>query len=1589
METSAGDPIRSSSSRLLVLMFTDLVDSTALKARIGIEDYQPLKARHDQFIRQALSAAPTGKVLQDTGDGYFISFDSIGHAIGAALVFQWLMAQEAWPHPFQTRVGLHLGEVEQRHNEVTGQPGFVASAIDLASRTMSLARGGQILLTRSVFDAARQVVRHHPSPGPDAPLPTLKWMAHGPYLFKGSTEPIEVFEVGAESVAPLVPPPDSEKAKRHIRPGDEETLGWRPAVNRSLENAPNWILTEKLGEGGFGEVWLAEQIKTHAKRVFKFCFDPERLRALKREVVLFRLLKEALGDRRDIAAVKDWQFDRAPYFIELDYCPAGNLSDWAAAQGGIEKVPLEKRLTLVAQIAEALSAAHSVGILHKDIKPSNVLMMVDTDGWFYPRLSDFGIGILTDRSRLASFNITAIGFTALNIEINDSSRTGTRMYSPPESLLDRPHTVQGDVYALGVLLYQLAVGDLHRPLAVGWERDIADDLLRQDVAAALEGTPSRRLASSAELVTRLRTIQKRRSTIEIQRRSVELGRLAARRKRLLVGSGITMALLILVIIGFAFLLTQVRRQEQVAENNLGEAVAAKNIAREAEIKARSRLIANLVDHGFEYQNTGDPSLALLYFIHVLELDADTPAITLNERIRIRAALELAGRPVSAFGDEATHFHALIGSGLEATADGRKLQWRGKNEAMILNRDGRPVTTPLVHRSYVQDAAFSPDGTRVVTASQDQTARVWDAATGQPVTPSLKHDSTVWHATFSPDGTRIVTVSADHCARVWDATSGLPLTPPLHHEGGVNEALFSPDGSRVVTSSRDGTARVWDAGSGEPVAPALKHANEVSHAAFSRDGTRVVTASADGTARVWDAGNGEPVTPALKHENEVNYAAFSPDGTRVVTASSDQTARVWDANNGKPLTPPLKHEDWLSYAVFSPDGSRIVTASHDKTVRVWDVATFEPLTPPLKHDERVNQAVFCPDGTLLITSDGKSMRVWDATSSRPITTQLKHGGSVWHAAFSPDGTRIVTASDDHIARVWDVASGRPLTPPLQHERGVNEALFSPDGGRVITGSDDKTARVWDANTGQPVTPPLNHDREVLGAAFSLDGMRVVTASRDQTACVWDATSGQPLTPPLKHNGTVLQAAFSPDGTRIVTASDDRTARVWDAASGLPVTPPLKHTATVWHAHFSPDGTRVVTASEDQTARVWDATSGQPLTPPIRHDRAITDATFSPDGTRIVTASHDQSARIWDAANGQPLTAPMKHQSAVWRASFSPDGTRIVSASADKTARVWDANSGQPLTPPMKHDADVRSAEFSPDGSRIVTASVDWIARVWDIGPATQPVADLKAHAEIISLRTIDETGGVMPLGPGEFQSRWDRLTAKYPQEFFPPPNLELVDEAMKSKVMSPVLVAELGKWFDKKQQHAGAEKLLDFARQRGAPIDAALLARSHWQAGELSAAAIEFKIAIEQRDPVKDVAERKYLQVCLAAVEREARLEAAAVTATDYWWSTTWKPAGPRLWRKLDAETWQETDPSGAMKIFSIVSMGDPKLGTGLVVRCKADPDLEVWIPKLIEGNQTYYRRAKEDKNWHGMGGIHPGARPATPPTTQPTTATHP
>jgi class 3 adenylate cyclase/serine/threonine protein kinase len=505
-------------SRLMVLMFTDVVGSVELKQRHGDAAVAKMISRHDEIFRYTVAAFPFAEILKDVGDGFLARFSSASDAVHAALHFQNALHNENFNgERLKARIGLHLGEVAELEPEgLSGSAKLSGFAVDITARVMGLALPGQILMTRAAFDNARQYVREFPQPvtveatASKQTPPARKWMAHGRYLFKGAEEPLEVFEVGEVGIAPLRVPPDTDKARRAVAADQEETLGWRPAVGLDVPDRKNWILDHKLGEGGFGEVWLAEHAKTHMRRVFKFCFDAERLRSFKRELTLFRLLQVALGDRNDIAKLHEVKLDAPPFYLESEFTEDGSLVEWAATKGGIDKVPLATRLDLVARTAIAVAAAHSVGVLHKDIKPSNILIYRAPDGQPMPRLTDFGIGELTDRAKLAGRNIMVTGMTESLITGNESSRTGTRIYAPPEALVGKPFTIQGDVYALGVLLYQMVVGDLEKPLAQGWERDIADPLLREDIARCVEGDEQKRLASATELAHRLQNLAARR-----------------------------------------------------------------------------------------------------------------------------------------------------------------------------------------------------------------------------------------------------------------------------------------------------------------------------------------------------------------------------------------------------------------------------------------------------------------------------------------------------------------------------------------------------------------------------------------------------------------------------------------------------------------------------------------------------------------------------------------------------------------------------------------------------------------------------------------------------------------------------------------------------------------------------------------------------------------------------------------------------------------------------------------------------------------------------------------------------------------------
>lgn len=747
------------------------------------------------------------------------------------------------------------------------------------------------------------------------------------------------------------------------------------------------------------------------------------------------------------------------------------------------------------------------------------------------------------------------------------------------------------------------------------------------------------------------------------------------------------------------------------------------------------------------------------------------------------ALLLLGMAVAGWEASARRTEALVQLAANHTEQGRQLLLSGRpgqalaylNQAyretgigahsvlrFLLARAASQATTQRIvlrgHSGPVSSAVFSADGDRVVTASNDCTARIWDARSGRVATVLDGHTRAITSAVFDPDGGRVVTASVDHTARIWDSRGGKVLVILAGHVGPLWSATFSTDGSRVVTASEDGTARLWDARSGHAVRVLRGHGSAVTSAVFSPNGNRIVTvADHDNTARVWDAKSGQALA-MLKCPGEkmVSSAVFSPDGGRVVTACWDGSALVWDVQSGDLAGtpgPPSRRIAWD--AQFSPDGTLIVTADGDKIATVRDARTGYLIARLEGHESDVRAAMFSPDGSQVVTaSDDKTARVWDVRSGQVLAVLWGHEAHVSSARFSLDGSWVVTASKDGTARVWSVRSGRVLAMPEGHQATVNSGVFSPDGNRVVTASNDRTARIWDARSGQMLALLRGHKEPVNFAMFSPDGSCVVTASNDATARVWDVHSGQVLAQLVGHANPVIRAAFSPDGSHVVTASLDGTARVWDRRSGTTLAVLDGHKGGCDSATFSPDGGRVLTATKGM-ARVWDVHSGKVLARLPRVGEAVfspegdrvfatgagtgwvfnawngrvlavlkTDGglcgspAFSPDGNRVVMIYGGEAAGIWDARIGKMLATidgqreTDRQRETFWSAAFSPDGSRVVTTSIGNTVRIWDALNGKLLANLAGHNETVWFAAFSPDGSRVVTASDDRTARIWD-------------------------------------------------------------------------------------------------------------------------------------------------------------------------------------------------------------------------------------------------------------------------------------
>jgi WD40 repeat protein len=821
-----------------------------------------------------------------------------------------------------------------------------------------------------------------------------------------------------------------------------------------------------------------------------------------------------------------------------------------------------------------------------------------------------------------------------------------------------------------------------------------DFLRRQDVAIALDWLNVPHPGRAQPMPAQANYIRRSHEFHESEREQQR--RLLSRTRRWLAAATVAG---LAALIALAFL-----RQEVVRANSETEEAAQ---AKRAALLQESRAIAALAQ---QESDRGDQPTAMLLALEVL--------------------------PAPAFGGDRP---------LSAEAEGVLRQaWMRNRETLLVGHTGGTAAV-----------SFSPDGRRVVTASWDHTARVWDLSGPRPVATVLEgHKDVVLAASFSPDGRRIVTASKDHTARVWDLSGPRPTAMVLEgHTETVLEASFSPDGQRVVTASEDGNARVWDLSGPRPVATVLKgHTAYVLAASFSQDGRRIVTASIDRTARVWDLSGPRPVATVLEgHKGIVTAASFSPDGRRVVTASDDETARVWDLSGPRPVATVLDgHGHGVTTASFSSDGRLVVTGSGDGGVRVWDLSGPAPVATQLDEqgDYRpVRVALFSPDGHSVVTaSDEDIARVWDLTAPSPVAKVLKLDGRAYWASFSGDRPRVVTEAQDHTVEIWEVSDMHPFATILAgHMDVVFAASFSPDGRRVLTASKDLTARVWDLSDPRPVAKVLEgHTARITAASFSPDGLSVVTASDDDTARVWDLSGPRPVATLLEgHKGSVTAASFSPDGRRVLTASEDGTARVWDLSAQRPVATVLEgHTGAVTTASFSPDGHRVLTASLDKTARVWDLSGPRPVPTVLEgHGLGIRAASFSPDGRRVITASDDYTARVWNLSGTRPMSTMLGlHRGGATAASFSPDGRSVLTAAEDGELRVWDLAGPRPVATELEGATDkVEAVSFSPDGRHVVAGSSDGTARVWDLSGPRPVGTTLIGHSSWIMAASFSPDG----------------------------------------------------------------------------------------------------------------------------------------------------------------------------------------------------------------------------------------------------------
>ncbi len=1133
-------------------------------------------------------------------------------------------------------------------------------------------------------------------------------------------------------------------------------------VSAASRQFGDYELLGEVARGGMGVVYRARQARLNRVVAIKLLLGGEWASA----EFVHRFFAEAEAaarlDHPGIVPIHEIGVHEGQHFIAMKFIEGETLAA-RLARPDSRPSPADA-VRLVATLARTVHYAHQRGVLHRDLKPGNVLL--DPRG--EPILTDFGLAKLLEQDTKLTRTHAVLG---------------TPAYIAPELASGRSSdsTTSADVYGLGTILYELLAGE--PPFSGGTAMEILRRVLECEPTApsrsalrSKDTPPSRRRAPTASTPPELPSVDRDLDIICLKC----LEKDPARR----YGSAEALA-------------------DDLERWLRGEPILARPIRPSERLQKWIRR---------------NPTITLLTSILFLALVAIS-VISTAMSVRISGAREIIARQAEDRRQQIVHLNVATGNrlaeegdGLTATlwfAEAARLEAQaGRNDDMHRYRLAAAWRhSPALEHAWFQTGAitsvrFSADGTRLLTASRDGTARLRWVANGEDVAPPLLHPAAVEAAEFAPDGKHVATLCADHQARLWNASTGAATGVPMRVDRGERNLAFSPDGRRIAAPVKGG-AIVFDAATGEPVSPLLPHRGHVNFVCFSPDGRHVATVGEDQQTQVWLADTGELAFPAIRHHGALRRAAFSPDGAWLVCADDRLAVQLFEVSTGRPLSPVLQQQGMALDFSFTTDATQLLIAGEDNVARLWDPQRHETKLT-LRHRGAVLQASFDPaeDRILTASRDGTA-RLWSATNGAPLFAPLREAGGLNAAAFSPDGTRVATAGRNGITRLWRLPETDGALFTLRHAGPMTRSAFSPDGRRLLTTAMDSVGQLWDLTTGEPASSPLPHSAGATYGAFLADGKRFITSSGEGILHTWDTADARELFA-LRHTNRFYTVGQSRDGSRLLTLTVDTAVHIWAASNGAPVfsTPP--GTAATGWAELNADGTRLLACRRDGAWVLWDVASGQPacaplapglggmarlspdgrrlavatagpkpftrvwefastnwVTPRLEQENGIHFVNWSPDGQILATAAADNAVRLWSVANHREIAPPLRHDGFIYDVAFSPDSRRVLSAAGDFTARVWDAATGEPITPPLRHGAWVIQATFSPDGQRIATSSSDGRARVWDVSMATEPIHVLVARARLLASHELDGVAALRPISAGAVSNAW-RTTRSAPQ-----------------------------------------------------------------------------------------------------------------------------------------------------------------------------------------------------------------------------------